>query len=106
MKKEIGILPDKETSRCVKDFWAISGRILLVKLHGRPFNIFIQSYAPTADHSEELDNAYKQCKSEDVVYVTGNFNEKVGNERIGNTVGPFSRGDKNDRDNLVACPGD
>lgn len=33
----------------------------------------------------------------------GDFNAKVGNERVGNTVGPFGLGDRNDRgDNLIS----
>ena len=86
--------------------------MLLVKLHGKPFNIsFIQGYAPTADHDEdvitnfyeELDTAYRQCNSQDIIYVMGDFNAKVGNERIGNTVGPFGLGNKTDRgNNLVS----
>ncbi|CAF4265882.1 unnamed protein product [Rotaria magnacalcarata] len=75
--------------------------VLLVKLNGKPFNIsIIQSYAPTTDHNEEaitkfyedLDLAYKQCKSQNIVNVMGDFNAKVGNERIGSTVGPFGLG--------------
>ena len=100
-ERGISILLDKETSRCVKGFWAVSDRVLLVKLHGKPFSIsFIRGYAPTADHDEdvitnfyeELGTAYKQCNSQDIIYVMGDFNAKVGNERIGNTVGPFGIG--------------
>ena len=70
----------------------------------------IQVYAPTADYDEdattnfyeELDKAYDHCSSQDIIYVMGDFNAKVGNERIGNTVGPFGLGKKNDRrNNLV-----
>ncbi len=111
-ERGVGILVDNETSKSVKVFWAVSDRVLLVKLHGKPFNIsFIQSYAPTADHDEdavsnfyeEIDKAYKQCNSHDIIYVMRDFNAKVGNERTGNTVGPFGLGSKNDRgNNLIA----
>jgi len=110
-ERGVGILLDKETSKSVKGFWATSDRVLLIKLNGKPFNIsIIQAYAPTADCNEDaisdfyedLEKAYKQCKSDDIIYVMGDFNAKVGDKRIGNTVGPFGLGNKNDRgDNLV-----
>ncbi|CAF1181210.1 unnamed protein product, partial [Rotaria magnacalcarata] len=110
-ERGVGILLDKETSKSVKGFWAVSDRVVLIKLHGKPFNIsIIQGYAPTADYDEDavtnfyenIDKAYKQCKSDDIIYVMGDFNAKVGDKRIGNTVGPFGLGNKNDRgDNLV-----
>jgi hypothetical protein len=104
-ERGVGILLDKETSKSVKGFWAVLHRVLLVKLHGKPFNIsIIQAYAPTADYDEDaitnfyedLDKAYKQCNSDDIIYVMGDFNAKVGDERIGNTVGPFGLGNKTD----------
>ena len=110
-EKGVGILLDKETSTSIKDFWGVSDRIVLVKLNGKPFNIsIIQVYTPTADYGEdaitnfyeELDKAYDQCSSQNIIYVMGDFNATFGNERIGNTVGPFGLGKKNDRrNNLV-----
>jgi hypothetical protein len=110
-ERGVGILLDKETSKSMKGFWAVSDRVILIKLHGKPFNIsIIQGYAPTIDYDEDaisdfyedLEKAYKQCNSNDIIYVMGDFNAKVGDQRIGNTVGPFGLGNKNDRgDNLV-----
>ena len=106
------MLLNKEIAKCIKGFWAVSDRVLPVKLHDKPFNIsFIQGYASTADYDdeavtnfyEELDKAYKQCNSQNIIYIMGHFNAKVGNERIGNTVGPFGLGNKSDRENnLIA----
>ena len=68
-ERGVDMLLDKGTTKSVKGFWAVSGRVLLVKLHAKSFNIpFIQGYAPTADYDddavtnfyEELDKAYKQ----------------------------------------------
>ncbi len=110
-ERGVGIFLDKETSKSVKGFWAVSDRVLLITLNGRPFNIsIIQGYAPTTDYDEDaisdfyedLEKAYKQCNSNDIIYVMGDFNAKVGDQRIGNTVGPFGLGNKNDRgDNLL-----
>ena len=105
-ERGVGILIDKETSKSVKGFWAVSDRVMLLKLYGKPLDVsFIQCYAPTVDCDEEvitnfyeeLEKAYNQCNSQDIIYVMGDFNAKVGNERIGNTVGPFGLGNKNDR---------
>ena len=81
-EKGVGMLLDKEISKYIKGFWAVSDRVLLVKLHGKPFNIsFVQGYAPTAEYDdeavtnfyEELDKAYKQCNSQDIIYVMGDL---------------------------------
>ncbi|CAF1377503.1 unnamed protein product [Adineta ricciae] len=105
-ERGVGMLLDKQTSKSIKGYWAVSDRVLLIKLYGRPFNIsIIPAYAPTStydddaitDFYEDLDKAYKQCNSNGIVYVMGDFNTKVGNGRIGNTVGPFGLGAKNKR---------
>lgn len=42
--------------RCVMGHWAVSDRVLLVKLQRKPFNIStMQLYAPTTSHDEEVD---------------------------------------------------
>ena len=50
----VGVLLDKEFSSCLLGYWAISERVMLVKIKGRPFNIaVIQCYAPTCHSLEE-----------------------------------------------------
>ena len=40
-------------------YWPISGRVMLVKLQGKPFNInLIQVYTPTKEHSEGINEAF------------------------------------------------
>ena len=107
----VGLILDPETAKSVKGYWSISDRVILVKLQGTPFDIgIIQAYAPTADKGEEeveefyetLEKALKQLKSQDVRIVMGDFNSKVGKERIETTIGPFGIGEKNDRgDRLI-----
>ena len=46
-ERGVGMLLDKETSKSLQGFWAVSDRVLLVKLHGKPFNIFINSMLRT-----------------------------------------------------------
>ena len=60
-----------------------------MKLFSKPFNLsIIQVYAPTSASSEEeiafyndLDDAYKQCGSQELVVVMGDLNAKVGTEQ-------------------------
>ncbi|XP_063586323.1 uncharacterized protein LOC134763697 [Penaeus indicus] len=64
----------------------------------------IQTYAPTTKSSDEdidrfyaqLDQAYSQCKSQDIIIVMGDFNAKAGNERVDNIVGPHGLGSRAD----------
>ncbi|CAF1383966.1 unnamed protein product, partial [Adineta ricciae] len=79
-ERGVGMLLDEQTSKSIKGFWAVSDRVLLMKLYGKPFYISIsQAYAPTANYDddsitdfyEDLDKAYKQCNSNDIVYVMG-----------------------------------
>ena len=53
-KHGVRILQDKQMSKSYVAYYAISGRILLVKLHCKPFNLtLIQLYAPTSTSTVE-----------------------------------------------------
>ena len=102
----VGVMLRKEVARCMEGYWAVSDRVLMVKLKGNPFNTtIIQVYAPTGDHSEEevdafyedLHRARRQAGSQDVVIVMGDWNAKIGRGREGRVVGPFGLGVRNDR---------
>ena len=105
-ERGVGMLIDKKTMESMTGYWAISDRVLLVKFKGKPFDISIlQVYAPTTDAEdgdidnfyEEIDSAVAQCKSQDIIFVMGDFNAKVGEGQEGNTVGPHGLGERNDR---------
>ena len=83
----VGVFLDKECAQSLCGFWCISERIMMIRLRGRPLDItVIQCYAPTAECSEEeiekfyqqLDQAVRQCKSQDVRLVMEDLNAKVG----------------------------
>ena len=105
-EKGVGILIDKNVSKSVLGYWAISDRILLVKLKGHPFNIsIIQVYAPTAECDEEeinqvytmLEMAKEHCKSQEVVIIMGDLNAKVGEGKHSDVVGMHGLGERNER---------
>ena len=63
----------------------------------------IQLYARTAESDDEdidlfyeqLDEAKRQCKSQDIVIVMGDLNAKVGNEEIPTVTGKFGLWERN-----------
>ena len=89
-----------------KGYWAVSDRIMLVKLHGSPMDInVIQVYAPITDPEEteveqfyeNIDSVLRQCKRHEINIVLGDLNAKVGKGRVELVVGPFGLGERNDR---------
>ena len=92
----VGMVIDKETSRSIVGYLAVSDRVLLVKLQGKTVNLsLIQVYAPTNDASDmedekfiytDLDKARKLCKNNQINVVMGDLNSKVGEGREGKVV--------------------
>lgn len=82
----------------------ISERILVIKLKGNPFNIFIiVVYSLTAQSKEKkskfysmLDNAKVQGKLQEITIVMRNLNTRLDNERNGEIVGKCGLGIHND----------
>ena len=102
----VGILMKNNIAKSMVGFWAISERVIMVKLEAKPFNInIIQVYAPTQDHNEEeietfyqqIQNAMKYAKSDEIICVMGDLNAKVGNEIHTNVIGKYGLGKRNDR---------
>ena len=105
-ERGVGVIIDRQDQASVKGFWAISDRVILVKLSSKPLDInIIQVYAPTSESSEEelegfyeqIETAMKQCKSLENTIILGDFNAKVGEGRQDNTVGPHGLGVRNER---------
>ena len=107
----VGVALGQRAERSLAGYYAVSDRVLLVRLQGKPFDTcIIQVYAPTCDHSDEevesfyddVERAVQQCKRHDVVFVMGDMNAKVGRGREEDIVGPYGLGERNARgDRLV-----
>ncbi|GFO30355.1 craniofacial development protein 2-like [Plakobranchus ocellatus] len=89
-----------------KVYWALSDRVLLVKIAGKPVDLkIIQVYAPTANSNDEdldkfyndLDTAKTNCKSQDPLIIMGDFNAKVGTDKVDDIVGKHGLGIRNER---------
>ena len=94
----MSVILNKRAEYCLAGFYAVSERVILVRLKGKPFDVcIIQVYAPTCDYSEEevdefygdITKAKQQCKPHDIVLVLGDLNAKVGGGRFGEIVGPY-----------------
>lgn len=102
----VGILINDNLRASVKNFVPISERVILVQMLGKPVNInIIQAYAPTTDGSEEeleqfyqqLDQALKLTKTQEINIVLGDFNAKVGKGAVEHVVGCYGLGQRNER---------
>ena len=110
-KHEVGIMMKNGIAKTMIGYWAISNRVITMKLQGKPFDIsLIQVCAPTQDYSdedieqfyEEIQQAIKYTNSNEVLLVMGDFNAKVGMEAMEDVVGKFGIGNRNERgDRLI-----
>ena len=75
-----------------------SDRMSSVRFHGKPFNItVIQDYAPTNNakeaevkwFSEDLKDLLELTPKKDVLFITGDWNAKVGSQEIPGVTGKF-----------------
>ena len=60
----VGIVMKNSVAKSMMGFWAISDRVIMMKLEAKPFNINVmQVYAPTLDHDgEEMEKFIKKFK--------------------------------------------
>ena len=76
-----------------------------VRFQGKPFNITaIQVYAPTSNPEEtevqwfyeDLQDLLELAPKKDVLFITGDWNEKVGSQEIPRVTGKFGLGVQNE----------
>ena len=80
---------DKKVSKSILSYLPKSDRLLLVKLKASPFNMhLIVAYAPRAEadesvlamFNESLDDLYKNCTSQEINILLGDYNAKLVRE--------------------------
>ena len=80
-------------------------RMISVHLQGKPFNItVIQVYAPTSNAEEaEVERFYEDLQDlleltpkKDVLFITGDWNAKVGSQETSGVTGKFGLGIQNE----------
>ena len=78
-------------------------RMISVRFQGKPFNItVIQVYAPTSNAEEaevewfyeDLQDLLELTPRKDVLFIIGDWNEKVGSQEIPGVTGKFGLGVK------------
>ena len=86
----VGIVMENSVAKSMMGFWAISDKVIMIKLEAKPFNINVMRvYAPTQDYDgeeieklyQEIQNGIKYAKSDEVICIMGYLNAKVGDER-------------------------
>ena len=107
----VGIVMKNSVAKSMLGFWAISDRVIMMKLEAKPFNInVIQVYAPTQDHDgeeietfyQEIQNGIKYAKSDEVISIMGDLNAKVSDAGYQNKVAMHCMGRRNKRgDRLI-----
>ena len=79
--------------------------MISVRLQGKPFNItIIQVYPPTSNAEEaEVERFYEDLQDlleltskKDVLFITGDWNAKVGSQEIPGVTGKFGLGMRNE----------
>ena len=84
----------------IMQYWDAISKTTMISVHfqGKPFNIrVIQVYAPTSNAEEaEVEQFYKDLEDlleltpkKDVLFITGAWNAKVGNQEIHGVTGKF-----------------
>ena len=106
----------KSVSNSMIAYQAIRDRVLYVRIGAAPFNIsLIEVYAPTTEATDEevkefcdqIRTAVEISQSQDVVFVAGDFNAKVGTARLDPDIcGRYGLGTLNKRGErlLNFCP--
>ncbi|GFN95723.1 craniofacial development protein 2-like [Plakobranchus ocellatus] len=109
-ERGFGILFDVTRAKCLGSWCLISDRVVEAKLVAKLLNLgIIQVYAPTSDSEdveaekfyEEIEKAKGYTKSQDVLIIMGDFNPKVGDERVKDVVGSSGIGTVHERGNWL-----
>ena len=101
----VDIMVNKRVRNAVLGCNLKNDRMISVHLQGKPFNItIIQVYAPTSNAEEaEVEQVYEDLQDlleltpkKDVLFITGNWNAKVGSQEAPGVTGKFGLGMRNE----------
>ena len=97
----VAIMVNKRVQNAVLGCNLKNDRMISVRLQGKPFNItVIQVYAPTNNAEEaeleqfheELQDLLELTPQKDVLFITGDWNAKVGSQETPGITGRFGLG--------------
>lgn len=107
----VGIIVSKKWKNSVITYTPYSERLILIQIKGRHNTInLIQVYAPTADKGEDeieqfysgLEEVLRAIAKQHINIIMGDLNAKVGQGKVGEHVGNYGLGNRNDRgDRLI-----
>ena len=95
----VAIMVNKRVLNAVLGCNIKNERMISVRLQGKPFNItVIQVYAPTSNAEEaerfyeDLQDLFELTPKNDVLFIIGDWNAKVGSQEIPGVTGKFGLG--------------
>ena len=101
----VAIIVNKKVPNAVLGCNLKNDRMISVRFQGKPFNItVIQVYAPTSNAEEaeverfyeDIQNLLELTPKKDVLFITGNWNAKVGSQETPGVTGKFGLGVQNE----------
>ena len=104
-RNEVAIIVNKTVQNPVLGCNLTNDRMISVHFQGKPFNItVIQVYSPTSNAEEaEVERSYEDLQDlpeliskNDVLFIIGDWNAKVGNQQTPGITGRFGLGVQNE----------
>ena len=104
-RNEVAVIVNKRVQKCSVRCNLKNDRMISVHFQGKPFNItVIQVYAPTTNAEEaeaewfyeDLQDLLELTAKKDVLFITGDWNAKVGSQEIPGITGKFGLGVQNE----------
>ncbi|XP_060266750.1 craniofacial development protein 2-like, partial [Ovis aries] len=101
----VAIMENKRVQNTVLGCNLKNDRMISVHFQGKPFNItVIQAYAPTSNAEEaEVERFYEDLQDlleltpkEDILFILGDWNAKVGSQETPGVTGKFGLGMRNE----------
>ena len=105
-RNRVAIIVNKRVWKAVLGCNLKNNRTISVRFQGKPFNItVIQVYAPTSNaeeaevewFSEDLQDLLELTPQKDVLFITGDWNAKVGSQETPGVTGKFGLGIRNEQ---------